>query len=210
MARRATWHSSWEMLVIGSSIHLWYLPFAFMMALVAWVATFSFWNAAPWPVILASAVLGCAILFTEHEGAFYVPISQWRYAMASLPLGFALGQTFRLPAGTCRIGVILVTAAICSVCAAIVWHGNSTGLSYGIAVFFVGMALFLPQYPHPAISYLSSLTLGIYILHPFVYLLLVAAIRTLPQPALGIAGMAIGSCLIAAALKRIPWMRDYI
>lgn len=153
-------------LLYGSSPHLWFLPFIFIMMFAvsqlkrAFSATQVFW---------LSVIATAAILLTSNEWRPYainvaVPYAQWAHAIAAVFGGLALG-TYRLGMKYAWAGLVLMGCAL-GICAGYVIPGIS--LTYPIGLLLVAFAMFAPdrlsKY-EKVIRPVSQCMFGVYLVH---------------------------------------------
>ena len=158
--------NSWlAAVLIGPSVHLWYLPFA-MLASIASAFAGQLLTCRSRSVLgLSFTVIGLLLVGTlraEHEALSY-PWAQYIHALPAVFLGWALagmkGEQFRV-----RI------AALCLVALAILpgLFLSGYGLPYLIGLLLAAPLVF-PELVAIGIPFnrLSQYTFGIYLVHPF-------------------------------------------
>ena len=166
---------TWLGLLRGPSIHLWYLPYAFAGTLVIRLLQRL---SAPAPGVWAAALgaTGCALLAAHSAlvAAFdpQPPFAQWWYGAPAIGIGFALGYLRNLAHRRASYSLLLATGVLAACAYAGSRSDNSTALSYGVGLGLVLAASFARIPNLPVVSRLASLTLGIYLLHPFVLIML--------------------------------------
>jgi len=164
----------WGTFLCGTSIHLWYLPFAFLSGCVIyqahrWVSKVS----AETVVVFATAigVLGLvACEITEIGNDSIVPLPQWRFALAAVPLGLAIGQCLTISRRqTQRLLLAVVGTAVVATCALLYSRGfTDLAVPYALAVVLVCLAHSWRIPSTALVAAVAPLTLGIYLLHPLV------------------------------------------
>jgi len=113
---------SWNEILVGGNIHLWFLPFAFMLSLVLyWMCKLAFKSNKNIAVIVISFILIILSLYTTGYLSKYValspPFAQWSFAFSYLPLGFCLGYIYRTMTGNSKYLVYgIVYALVVVVC----------------------------------------------------------------------------------------------
>lgn len=141
------------MLLTGTALHLWFLPFAAVVILVsdtmrriltvpmaASLALLSFWVNSAWELP--------------------VPLAQWAFVLPSLFFGFILTRAWCLPAA---LAVVLVAFSL----------GWTAGLAqFALAVPLAVLALSLPLPETPVSNWMRDAALGIYLIHPMVIAIL--------------------------------------
>ncbi len=170
-----TWQSpSLATLLVGTHIHLWYLPYAFIWGLIVWaieVRTRYMDNR----VVVAAALIVTVLamlgyLLTAARCGLGVPWAQWAFSAPAIPLGFAIGrcQTAR-DEQTRRLSLLVVALGGALACLTLCLTGHaSPGVPYGIAAILVPLAYLLPGRQGLLTAWATPLTFGIYLLHPLV------------------------------------------
>ena len=166
--------SGWEPYLAGPSIHLWYLPFALVATLAALVMHRSL---AGVPVRYACAVGvalgGLTLVLASVASRSWSPSSpfgQWLFGLASIPFGLAVGTAFRARAS--RVRYVLAGVAFACVVSCLILDrlgDRSTALAYGFGIPLVCLAILWPIELNDFGRMLIPLSLGIYLLHPFVH-----------------------------------------
>lgn len=213
------------MFFTGTRIHLWFLPFAFVAALllvlihrrVAHVPPMYSIGAAI--LIGAMCVLGCSI--TQSWFQLGTPLLQWTLGLPAIPLGFAIGRILTLPELKDRRNlywlVVFSIAVAFVVYTALLrlerktWfdEGSDYIARYGISVVLSCLALHWPGRMDPVSKILGSLSYGIYLVHPLVLVLLYHSGIVVYQPLILLFVVLVVSVMISMVLKRTP-LRQYI
>lgn len=203
-------------LLIGPSIHLWYLPFAFVMAI-------ALWNLPPvmnkqHRLILMAILTVLSVLLLGLYGwlpsrfNLVAPVGQWLYGLPSVTLGATLGLIMRSPNNRLiRCSLILCTVVIDLACIGLMFAGHyDVAVSYGIAIALICLSLMFRQYRARWVRTLSDLTLGIYLIHP----LIIIGWDSFVKVNLPVRTFAILVFLLSAAstvvLRRIPGLRQIV
>lgn len=169
---RGMW--SMESLLTGTHTHLWYLPYAFVAGLLIFVV--SGWtsrinNAG---VVLAATALGVSALTAHVTGALGNPLtlllSQWSYALAAIPLGFAIGRCMLIPSRDMQRSLLcVISLAMLAVCTVLNRAGYaSLAVPYELATVLVCATYAWPSRSNAFVTYVAPLTFGIYLIHPLV------------------------------------------
>jgi len=201
-----------ETLLAGTSIHLWYLPYAFLWGLIIHALNRRTSDLDAEPIIALSTAAGMALLAIHATGMWTNlprPLPQWEFGLAALPLGVALGKCHMVPSRDRQrlllAGIALIVAIECQVL-----HRLGFGTSvvpHGIAVLLVCLAYGWPiQGGRIALS-MAPLAFGVYLIHPLVG----HALRGVPQIS-GSYGLVIPltvsvAALVTLILKRTPLKR---
>jgi Acyltransferase family len=163
----------WENLLIGPTIHLWYLPFAFLVTLAALVLRRGAGLFAARYVCLVGGGLGGVMLvlcsLASRTWALEAPFGQWAFAASAIPFGIAVGAACR--ARPARVYLALASVALAGVvsCAVVERIGDHyTAISYGIGIPLACAALLWRFEPNGLVRVLAPLSMGLYVLHPFI------------------------------------------
>lgn len=178
------------MILTGPALHLWFLPFAFVICVFA----YPIMRAATAPLRGVLLAAGIGFLLLQQEQSLPVPLTQWLYGMPAVCLGLGLALGNRpLPRQVLLLGGFVACALVL---------GATTGLGQLIlaATAFI-LCLALPM-PSTAISRLAgTASLGVYLVHPIVLSVLERATpippHSLSAALLGCTGaLAISLCII--------------
>lgn len=143
----------------GPQIHLWFLPFAFAGSVAGlWLQRLAEMTGRAFPMLIAVSVL-LALTSEIVEGKLPRPGVQWRYAVPLIPLGVMVGMTAE------RLMPTLV--AIAST-AAVAWYTDEPSYLIGLGILVI--ALPWKKEEMPVLRWLASLSMGIYLIHPLVFL----------------------------------------
>ena len=172
------------MLLTGTRIHLWFLPFAFVAALLLVLIhrrvvnipdSFTITTAIS---IGALCVFGCSIIQSHLQPP--TPLAQWVLGLPAIPIGFAIGRIKILQRTEDRTKyfmlVILSTLAACVGCVAFdrLSHGIWLNYSSKFAIrYFVSLVIFCAALHWRGTldvvsEKMASLSYGIYLIHPLV------------------------------------------
>jgi peptidoglycan/LPS O-acetylase OafA/YrhL len=213
------------MLLIGTRIHLWFLPFAFVAALFLALihrrignVPVSF-NIVTATSIGALCVLGCSVIYSRLQPP--TPLAQWNLGLPAIPLGFAIGRITLLQKVEDRrnlyVFVILSTAAACTAYIVLAWLYYDAWLDYGIifavryciSVTVVCSALHWRGNYDPISRKLASLSYGIYLVHPLVLVFLYHLGISAQNPLVLLFVVLCISASITLILKKTP-MRQFV
>ena len=163
-------------LLMGTELHLWFLPFAFFGGIVAFSLR-RYLTRVPeaWGLVgLMLAAVGLAALPCLPPGRLDSPLVQWAYSAPLLPLGLAIGMAQRVPRGRLAWHYL----AILGVTAAISWTLRDPSLILGTLAL---AASILPKTREfKGLRWLAGLSMGIYLLHPFVFLVIYKCVPHAP------------------------------
>lgn len=133
-------------ILAGTSPHLWYLPFIF-------VVTWAIWLIKPHPI--AGFAMAILLLTTSpwwREAGLEPPVAQWMQALAAVGIGLAL----RAPSGKFLVAAVLLVAAMVQT------QGISTPYMLGSALLLVAVAA--PQMRW-SVQPLAECMYGVYLVH---------------------------------------------
>ncbi|MDO5758912.1 MAG: acyltransferase [Rhodobacterales bacterium] len=74
------------MMLTGPALHLWFLPFALVVCVVAYPAV----RRASWPLSVALTATGLTFMLVQQGLTLPIPFAQWLYGMPAVCLGLAL------------------------------------------------------------------------------------------------------------------------
>lgn len=201
--------SPW-MLVGGTYIHLWFVPFALAGGLFAagLQARTKQASAGLMTIVMLSfggaLLAGCAWLIGHRQVEW--PALQWLFALPSPLLGFALGRTILAADRKLLLAVVVGTSLLAVACQALASYADVPSMvtRYATSLALVALAFLWPGRPDRFSQRLTPLLFGIYLTHP----LIVRTYMALHLPSLGVFPLALlvffGSVLLVVALRRTP------
>lgn len=169
-----------EMLLYGPRIHLWFLPLILVAGLLAHLAHRATGSRRAQVGGAVFALLAAAALLAlpAQLGAVGWPFEQWLFSVPAVALGFALGRRLahapELP--SLRRHLLLAFAAFAGgalAVAALVPASAAYGFRYAGGFGLLVLAAWLPNVPDRLTRRFTPLMLGVYVLHPVVYLWLI-------------------------------------
>lgn len=195
-------------LLVGGTIHLWFLPFAFLGGVALLPLGGPVWRLRPAVAIggllaAAGALLAgaCVVRSMPGFGGLVAPWPQWIDALPSLPLGIALA----VAAGRGRFLAMVCAGALAGCALAAVIDPRGPALEYALAVPLVAWAMLRPVAAGPIARVLAPLSLGVYLVHPLVLMVLN---RVLAGPAWVRAVVVFAvACGVVAVLRKTPIRR---
>ena len=208
------------MLLTGTRIHLWFLPFAFVAALfltlihrriVGIPDSFTITTAIS---IGALCIFGCSIIQSQLQPP--TPLAQWILGLPAIPLGFAIGRIKILPRTEDRkkyfVFVILSTLTACVGCVVFdrlshgIWlnYGSKFAIRYFVSLIIFCSALHWRGKLDLVSANLASLSYGIYLVHPLVLVFLYRIGIAMQHPFLLLFIVLSISLLITFVLKKTP------
>ncbi len=202
------------MILAGFSLHLWYLPCLFCASVALYWMRRSrpFFDTLSGVAVLAAAGL-VLLVVNGMLRPQTPPLAQWMAAVPVTLLGFALGRMLLIPnAQQRRLAIAAFTA--CTLAACVVrmripaWHTeDDMMIVHGFGLFLVARCLPLPK--TKAVLHFAPLTLGIYLMHPFVRDVLGKAFGESNSPLRVV--MVFFACALAAhILRKIPVIRRVV
>jgi peptidoglycan/LPS O-acetylase OafA/YrhL len=160
-----------SMLITGTSIHLWYLPYAFLAAVLAYVLTYITRKISPIMTVLtlacvaAGIVLGSSVIMSRI--LLPTPGMQWLFALGALPAGFAFGHVYHVKNSALRSVLFSAVTLVMLISLVALWIiGDSTlTVPYSLATVMVFVAHIWHGRFDGASMLLDSYTYGIYLVH---------------------------------------------
>lgn len=208
------------MLLTGTYIHLWFLPFAFVAAIFLTSIHRRVFDIAE-PVTIkvaitigALCVLVCAII--QYQFRPPTPLAQWTLGMPAIPLGFAVGRIKIMPRINDRKKyfalIILATFSACLACMVFtrlshgVWfnYGSKFAFRYLASLVIFCSALHWRGSLDRISESMASLSYGIYLIHPLVVVPLYQFGIATHRPMLLLFLVLSISSLIIFVLRRTP------
>jgi fucose 4-O-acetylase-like acetyltransferase len=201
---------TFQTLVTGTHIHLWYLPYAFVTGLIVYLSDRWIPRVHPMAVIWISVWVGlltlvaCQMDLNEH--LMPVPLPQWKFALAAVPLGFAIGRCCRLPSRRLlRMHLLAIGVMVALSCLLLNARGYAgLAVPYGIAFPAVCMAYAWPSRRNRVAAQIAALVYGIYLLHPLASYIVVKFLLWDGHFALVVLLTLCASGLVTWCLKRTP------
>lgn len=162
------------MLFTGPSIHLWYLPYAFVAALVLNLLHRCTIRISYMVTILFATVIGSVLLFacsvTISSVQIPFPLLQCVFGLPVIPLGFAIGLVYSSQHGRIKqmsyFGIIVATGIVCLLLTYVDY--SHLVIPYGIAIVLVCTVFLWEGKLHPLTQKYASLSYGIYLVHPLI------------------------------------------
>ena len=193
--------SDWTFMT-GPAIHLWYLPFAFIVTCLAGLvrpAAFSSDQVVvPWSVSAVAASTGVCSWLLE-TATLPAPFAQWIFAIPAVLVGVSLPHSRDESKRILRVLVLLLAVIIG--CVATRSVSLSTPYIVGTALLGAAWLIRIPAFKHA--SWLGGLSFGIYLVHPFVQSIVTRLISSNQTGIIAILVMAI-SLMLTAGLQRTP------
>lgn len=209
------------MLLTGTRIHLWFLPFAFVAAIflaaihrriVDFPDSFTITTAIS---IGALCVFGCSVIQSRLQPP--TPLAQWVLGLPAIPLGFAVGRIKILQRVEDRkkyfVLIILSTMAACIASILLAKFSNGTWFDFGTKFafrYFVSLVIFCSALHwrgklDPISALLASLSYGIYLIHPLVVIPFYQFDIAVQRPILLLFLVLSFSALITLVFRKTPF-----
>lgn len=189
------------MLFTGPSIHLWFLPFAFLLALgLALLPRSGRGRAWLWPASLAALALAPPLSSMALEAHPPTPLPQIVYVAPAAALGLCLHLADGRPG---RLGMLLGMLAL-ALLAAWSWdHDAAYEIQIGVGGM-IGLAIVANHLPSTRVSAMASaLSLNVYLAHPLIAAAL-SRLGELPPLAMGLTVCALSLMLAYAIASLAP------
>jgi len=193
----------------GPWIGLWYLPFAFIVSLLVFLAPNKELRAFRWVILWTYLLLGTGILLAAQsmraDWDLRAPWAQWIHASAAIPFGFAIALVMRH-----RFSWL----APFTICIAPFFFAAATGyadpglaLTYMIAVPATTIAFVSKPIPSKTVTNLGKLVMGVYLLHGAVISAVKIALGTGTPPYVIYFLSVIASFSTTFVLRKAPFFR---
>ena len=172
----------------GTSVHLWYLPFAFAMMLFVNVArrltdAMRPLHATALALSAATTLLAVLAIDPSYRDDAGTPGPQWMRSLPAMFLGLAVAAALR-DAGTRRLGLLLtLTVANSASCALLaILFEDDLAARYGLAMLLVGPAATWRFDPPRWLTSAAGLGMGVYLVHMSIHRTVYAVFNRLPTP----------------------------
>lgn len=202
-----------ESLIAGTHIHLWYLPYAFLLGLLIHEVNRRTSRVNDTAVVLAATATGIFLLAARPLGLFAYcispPLPQWSFGLAAAPLGFAIGRCLLIDSHDSRRQLLsVVTLPTLLACIILTWAGStSPAVPYGLAIGLVYIAYAWPVRGDRVAAAIAPLTFGIYLIHPLISFGLRHIVEAQQPSAIFIVLTACLSGLVTLGLMKTPLRR---
>lgn len=213
----------WTMLLIGTRIHLWFLPFSFVAVMLLALIHRAITGASNSFVITAAIVLGtlsvagCAMIQSCVQPP--TPLRQWILGAPAMFLGLAIGRIMLQEKAEDKRNLYLFTVLLMgAVCAVFLWilsglwadYAGKFAIRYCVAAALVCFGLHWQGSLDPISKKLASLSYGIYLVHPLVEIVLSELGIAVERPYVSLLLVLVFSALAADVIKRTPFFRQFI
>jgi surface polysaccharide O-acyltransferase-like enzyme len=214
---------SWTMLVTGTRIHLWFLPFAFAAALLLVLIHRALADVSNPHIVTTAIVMGALSVFgfSIVQSCLQppTPVRQWILGAPAIVLGLAVGRiTLQHKTEDRRNLYLLTILSPLAAYAALAWLFSGSWLDYAgtfafrycASVAVICFALQRQGTMDPISKKLASLSYGIYLVHPLVMVFLAEFGVPVRHPLLLLSLVLLISAVITDVLKRLPFMKQFV
>ena len=158
----------------GTSIHLWYLPYAFTASILIYGAKYLYKyqeRHAPFFIIIGFIASLAFLFLASYVLATFrlpTPLPQWIYGTPAIVLGVTFGLIMGIDSYRQKILLTLLLNALIAGFFILLFMKKNTGvvLSYSVAIPLVCFVFLWRGKADPISFELGSLTYGIYLIHP--------------------------------------------
>jgi len=166
---------SLETVLMGTHIHLWYLPYAFVWGCVLHAVNRRTTRLGHAAVALSAVGIGLLLLVVHtlclSSARWMRPLPQWEFGLAAVPLGFAIGRSRMIPSHQQRQGLLFVVVlAVLAGCGVLTVLGRAAPvIPHALAIVLVCLAYGRPVNDSVVVATLAPLTFGVYLIHPLIH-----------------------------------------
>ena len=161
-----------HMFLTGPSVHLWYLPYAFVALLCVRVIQQRVPDVPSSQLVLWGMSLGAVSLvacsLATAYGRLEPPVAQWVFGLPAAPLGYAVGHLSRSSTRISKSILWAIGIASAAVLFLILVGHSGFCVPYGIAIALVILAFQFPGRMDSFSERAGPLAYGIYLVHPLV------------------------------------------
>lgn len=196
------------MLLTGSKIHLWFLPFAFVAGLLIRQAVMSlhYSDRTFWALNIGFVAIQLASFWLLTSFVMERPLDQWLFVVPACYLGVMLcaadGKQLRL------LAVCVAAAIAFAIASSLGWHHGVAQMV--IATIMCTAVLTIQIQASATTDFLSSIALGVYLIHPLIHAVLLRLVDLQPYTwAFALLVLAL-SIMAIAVMRRTPILRQII
>lgn len=193
-------HFSLSMVLYGTSIHLWFLPFLFAAQILCETINRV---TRDWSFVRLSLVLlplvACVFVVSPIQPSWIPqpPAYQWGFGLAVLLPSMLVGRAQLLPSDAQRKGWLLFWTAAGCILTTAGWEMSADEYRYrGMAIAALGIVYLVPGSSDRITEILSPLSYGIYLIHPVFVLLLQRRIFSWPALTASVVVLSVLTCLV--------------
>jgi len=181
------------MVLTGSSLHLWFLPFS-----VLFLAVFRpIWcGVSPMIWIFISSVISLGVIWTVNTLSLPVPLAQWLSVLPAACLGLITTGKKQL------FEPLIIFSLVMAGLILLGWSNSTWQLMVSSAVIAIAFSFSLPATEF--FKSLSALSLGIYLMHPLIISILNYAIPLADVQSFGIVVLvsAVGTFILSRLIPQ--------
>ena len=193
-------------------MHLWFFPAVFAGSLLVWIVLrlIGPLGRSRGLALMIGSGLGLFALhaWLSKSGVLAAPYGHWVFGAPALAIGLALGLGYREECRGRRAVLVIAVGLVALLGAGMHWavDEQGTAISYLIAGTALPAALLLPLRSGAVLEHFTGVALGVYALHPLVYL----GLQSCVGPRLNSVWVALPAVFlvavgIAALLRRTRW-----
>lgn len=192
-------------LLVGPSIHLWFLPFILIASAIFFPITRAIKSpSALIAATLAAVVVSSAVLYVHDTEAIPQPFAQWAFAMP--PFLFSL-----LAAHARKFGLGYVPVAIyLGVCTLFLVFGHAYWPFFCMLAVVVFALAYTSNYKNERFYSLGKLSFGIYLTHPIFMLVWFKFVGPTSHLFIGAVVVFLLSAITTTVLLRIPRLSSFV
>lgn len=165
---------SMETLLVGTHVHLWYLPYAFLSGFLVYAVNRRTLKIDHTVAVYGGTAIGVILLIFHTVGpssyGWMRPLPQWEFGLAAIPLGFAIGRCMMIPSRRTQqvlLSMVSIAVLVTSVVLMVLGHAASV-VPYALAILLVCLAYGWRTPDNGIVAALAPLTFGIYLIHPLI------------------------------------------
>jgi len=195
----------WRALLIGPEMHLWFLPFVLLASgLVLGVKLWADAAGSPNGPVILMALASFVALVAQTWGALPAPFAQWAFALPPFLLGLVMALARRFGAAWLEPAFLF----------AVIGLSLATQSTEGLLQLLIAWPVLWVVWRLPpggnGLVELGGLSFGIYLIHPFLALVLFKFAPWAEGRILGVVGLFVVSALAVAVLRRVPGLRAIV
>lgn len=192
-------------MLIGSTIHLWFLPFVVLISIPIALAVPLVQDAVSLgSLALILAPLSMIGLYLHAHHSLPDPFGQWSFAFPSVAVGVLAALSRRHSAWAVRVGFVLVVACL----------GLQVGTWIDVAQLVTAAIVFeitcRVHSKHWIMLGLGRLSFGVYLVHPFFMLVYYKFAPVGLGSAFAITSVVVMSCVATAVMLRTPLVKRLV